>query len=275
MKLERIYLVVHPGKTAARAAVERLEEWCRTHGVEAVRVATSSEVSRSGQAVVVALGGDGTILRAAAQVVEAGVPVLGVNIGSLGFLSQASLDRLVEAVERVAAGDFTIEERMRLRYEGGSTSGTALNELVATGTDPSRFCALELEWGDSIVASFAGDGLIVSTATGSTAYSLSAGGPIVVPPAACLLVTPLASHRLGLRPVLFPADASLRIRALERVQLVVDGDSVGCVEAGETVLVRRASQATLLVRLPGAPSFFRVLDEKLNWPSSPARGRKR
>ncbi|MDD5220924.1 MAG: NAD(+)/NADH kinase, partial [Candidatus Bipolaricaulis sp.] len=82
MKLERIYLVVHPGKTAARAAVERLEEWCRTHGVEAVRVATSSEVSRSGQAVVVALGGDGTILRAAAQVVEAGVPVLGVNIGS-------------------------------------------------------------------------------------------------------------------------------------------------------------------------------------------------
>ncbi len=273
MKLERIYLVVNPTKPSARAAVERLETWCRQRGIEAVPIAESSDVSRSDAAIAVALGGDGTILRAAARVADAGIPILGVNVGSLGFLSQAPLDRLIEAVERVADGDFTVEERMRLRYDVGTRSGTALNEIVVTGANPSRFCELELEWEGSAVASYPGDGLIVSTATGSTAYSLSAGGPIIVPPAACLLVTPLATHRLGLRPVLFPADDPLRIRALERVQLVADGDLVGLVETGAEVIVRKAAQPTLLVCLSGAPSFFRVLDEKLNWPDSLGRRR--
>ncbi|MEN6369817.1 MAG: NAD(+)/NADH kinase [Thermotogota bacterium] len=274
MKLERIYLVVNPAKPAAQAAVERLETWCRKRGVQAVPIAAPSDVSRSEGAIAVALGGDGTILRAAARVADAGIPILGVNVGSLGFLSQAPLDRLVEAVERVAGGDFTVEERMRLRYEVGATSGTALNEIVVTGASPSRFCEIELEWEGSAVASYPGDGLIVATATGSTAYSLSAGGPIIVPPAACLLVTPLATHRLGLRPVLFPSGDTLRIRALERVQLVADGDLVGHVGVGAEVVVRKAAQPTLLVRLSGAPSFFCVLDEKLNWPDSLGRCRE-
>ena len=163
---------------------------------------------------------------------------------------------------------------MRLRFEAGAVRGTALNEIVVTGASASRFCELELEWGGDLVASYPGDGLIVSTATGSTAYSLSAGGPIIVPPAACLLVTPLATHRLGPRPVLFPADDALRIRVLEPAQLVADGDPVGRVEARTEVVVGKAEQPTLLVRLSGAPSFFRILDEKLNWPDSLGRRRE-
>lgn len=271
MTLERIYFVANAAKPAAGAALGRLEAWCRGHSIEAIEA--PGRVPRGEGTIVVALGGDGTILRAAVRAAGAGVPILGVNVGSLGFLSQVSLDRLVEAVEQVAAGDFTIEERMRLRYEAGETVGTALNEIVVTGAGATRFCELELAWGESVVASLPGDGLIVSTATGSTAYSLSAGGPIVVPSVVCLLVTPLATHRLGLRPVLFPADDGLRIRALERVQLAADGDPVGLCEAGSEILVRRADEATLLIRLAGAPSFFHTLAGKLNWPASLDRRR--
>ena len=237
MKLDRIYFVINASKPDTLPALERMKAWCESHGIVAIPVSETAPPEDTA-AIVIALGGDGTVLRAAGLFAESGVPILGINIGSLGFLTQVGLDGWDAALEAVHDGRASIEERMRLAYDAGATRGSVLNDLVVTGATDSRFCELELSWGDGIVSAYPGDGLILATATGSTAYSLSAGGPIVVPPAACILATPHAAHRLGLRPV-----------------------------------VRRSERPTRLVRLAEASSFFRVLDVKLNWADPDGRRR--
>ena len=272
MNLERIYFVVNTSKADTLPALEEMVAWCEANGIGAIPV--SESVSAAGaNAIVVALGGDGTVLRAANLFADSGVPILGINIGSLGFLAQAGIDGWSAALEHVYDGRVLIEERMRLAYEAGEVRGSVLNDLVVTGTTDSRFCELELSWGDGIVSAYPGDGLILATATGSTAYSLSAGGPIIVPPAACILATPHAAHKLGLRPVIFPADEVLHLRSRTEVQLIADGDYVTALPADSGVVVRRGDCPTRLVRLADAPSFFRVLDAKLNWADSSDRRR--
>ncbi len=272
MKLDRIYFVVNTSKPDTLPVLERMKAWCESHGIDAIPVSETAPPDDAA-AFVVALGGDGTVLRAAGLFADSGVPILGINIGSLGFLTQAGLDGWDAALEHVYDGRVSIEERMRLAYEAGATRGSVLNDLVVTGTTDSRFCELELSWGDGIVSAYPGDGLILATATGSTAYSLSAGGPIVVPPAACILATPHAAHKLGLRPVIFPADEVLRLRARTEVQLIADGDYVTALPPDSEVVVRRSDRPTRLVRLAEAPSFFRVLDAKLNWADPDGRRR--
>ncbi len=264
MSLQRIYFVVNTSKPDTLPVLQEMMAWCAEHAIEAIPVSEPVR-TEDADAIVVALGGDGTVLRAADLFAESGIPILGINIGSLGFLTQSSLDGWAAALEHVYDDRFSIEERMRLDYQVDQVRGTVLNDLVVTGTSDSRFCELELSWGDGIVSAYPGDGLILATATGSTAYSLSAGGPVIVPPAACILATPHAAHKLGLRPVIFPADEILRVRPTTDVQLIADGDFVASVEAESEITVRRADRATRLVRLADAPSFFRVLDAKLNW----------
>ncbi len=273
MNLERIYFVVNASKPGTLPALGEMKAWCEAHGIAAIPVSESAPPVDAG-AIVVALGGDGTVLRAAALFAESGVPILGINIGSLGFLTQVGLDGWAAALEHVYDDRVSIEERMRLSYEVGRARGSALNELVVTGTTDSRFCELDLSWGDGIVTGYPGDGLILATATGSTAYSLSAGGPVVVPPAACILATPHAAHKLGLRPVIFPADEVLRVRARTEVQLIADGDFATRLPPDSEIVVRRSEHSTRLVRLADAPSFFRVLDAKLNW-ADPGGHRRR
>ena len=272
MNLERIYFVVNASKPNTLPVLEEMKAWCKAHGIAAVPVSESAP-PHDAEAIVVALGGDGTVLRAAGLFADSGVPILGINIGSLGFLTQAGLDEWPAALEHVYDHRVSIEERMRLSYDVGGTRRSVLNDLVVTGTTDSRFCELELSWGDGVVAGYPGDGVILATATGSTAYSLSAGGPVIVPPAACILATPHAAHKLGLRPVIFPADEVLRVRSRTEVQLIADGDFVTTLPADSEIVIRRSECPTRLVRLADAPSFFRVLDVKLNW-ADPA-GRRR
>lgn len=266
--LERIYLVANPTKPETAPALDRMTAWCAGRGIDAIPVDGAPPIrdaNGGGEALVVALGGDGTVLRAAALFATTGTPILGINVGSLGFLTQAGLDEWESALSHVIEGRASIEERMRLAYEADGASGTVLNDLVVTGTTDTRFCELELSWGDGLVSAYPGDGLIVATATGSTAYSLSVGGPVIVPPAACILATPHAAHKLGLRPVIFPADERLCVRACTAIQLFADGDAVTDLPAGAEIKIHRASRPTRLVRLAGSPAFFRVLEAKLNW----------
>jgi len=267
-----MYFVVSVSKPDSLPVLEEMRSWCEAREIIAVSVGDSVPCVDS-ETIVVTLGGDGTVLRAAALFAESGAPILGINTGSLGFLTQAALDGWSVALDRVREGRISIEERMRLRYEAGGTERSVLNDLVVTGTTDSRFCELELSWGDGIVAAYPGDGLILATATGSTAYSLSTGGPVIVPPAACILATPLAAHTLGLRPVIFPADEVLRVVARTEVQLIADGDLVTVLPVGSEIVIRRSEHPTRLVRLVGAPSFFCVLDAKLNWADPEGRRR--
>ena len=267
MRLTRVYLVINETKPNALRVLAQVKTWAQERGVDVVPVTDQVPEDAEGS-MVLALGGDGTVLRAAALFEETAIPVLGVNLGSLGFLTQAPIEDLIDALERVVADDYTLEDRMCLGFEAGGRSGTVLNDLVITGATESRFCELMLAWGDGPVASYPGDGLILSTATGSSAYSLSAGGPVIVPPAACILATPLCAHKFGLRPVIFPADEILRVTAQTDLQLIADGDPVGYLVSGAEVVIRRSSRPTHLIRFSESPSFFRVLDQKLNWGDS-------
>jgi NAD+ kinase len=264
MNLDRIYLVANTTKPDALRTLADLKVWCQEHDIETTAV-TGPLLRDDESAVVLALGGDGTVLRAADLLSKTAIPILGINLGSLGFLTQATIADLPGVLEKLLEDQFVIEERMRLAYKAGESDATVLNDLVITGGKDSPFCELELAWGDGIVSAFPGDGLILSTATGSTAYSLSAGGPVIVPPAACILAAPLAAHKLGLRPVIFPPDEVLRVTARTSVRLFADGDFVTELEPGAEVFVRRAEIPTYLIRLADSPTFFRVLDEKLNW----------
>lgn len=272
MKLHRIYTVANTTKDGSLRALAELKAWCQLKGIE-VFPANRGEPSFNEVegALVVALGGDGTVLRAASIFADSTLPILGANLGSLGFLTQVGASSLTSALEGVLHDWFTIEERMRLAYTSVENRGTVLNDIVITGISRVRFCELELSWSDGEVASYPGDGLILATATGSTAYTLSAGGPVIVPPAACILASPLATHKLGLRPVIFPAEEVLRVRVRTAVSVFVDGDYLVDLSPGAEVIVKRAPFPTQLIRMKDAPSFFRVLEEKLNWGNEPER----
>ncbi|MEE8592765.1 MAG: NAD(+)/NADH kinase [Candidatus Bipolaricaulota bacterium] len=270
MNLARIYLVTNVTKPRALKTLADLKVWCQGHDIDAVPV--SEPILRDDEnAIVVALGGDGTVLRAADFFSKTAVPILGINLGSLGFLTQATINDLPQVMDKLLADRFLVEERMRLSFHAADSEGTVLNDLVITGVKESPFCEIELSWGDGVVSAFPGDGVILSTATGSTAYSLSAGGPVIVPPAACILATPLAAHKLGLRPVIFPPDEIIRVTALSPVRLFTDGDYISKLAPDAEIIVRRVEIPTYLIRLADSPAFFCVLDEKLNWADAEQR----
>ena len=270
MNLMRIYLVANATKPSTLETLVALKRWCQARDVDVVSL---SSPLRSGDenAIVLALGGDGTVLRAAGLCAQTALPVLGINLGSLGFLTQATLHDLPEVLENLLSGRFVIEERMRLAYRAADASGTVLNDVVITGRGGSPFCEIELSWEDGAVSTLPGDGIILSTATGSTAYSLSAGGPVIVPPAACILATPHAPHKLGLRPVIFPPSEVIRLVSRTSAQVIADGDHVADLKPGTQVLVERAEVPTYLIRWADSPAFFRVLNKKLNWADAEPR----
>ncbi|MFC2095835.1 NAD(+)/NADH kinase [Candidatus Bipolaricaulota bacterium] len=264
MNLARIYLVTNATKPGALKTLADLKVWCQDHDIDAIPI--SEPIQRDDEnALVLALGGDGTVLRAAGFASKTGIPVLGVNLGSLGFLTQATMTDLPQVMEKLLDEQILVEERMRLSFSAVDCEGTVLNDVVITGVKESPFCEIELSWGDGVATAFPGDGVILSTATGSTAYSLSAGGPVIVPPAACILATPHAAHKLGLRPIVFPPDEVIHVTMRTLVRLFADGDYICRLAAGAKVVVRRAEIPTYLIRLADSHPFFSVLNEKLNW----------
>ncbi|MBE0635909.1 NAD(+)/NADH kinase, partial [Candidatus Bipolaricaulota bacterium] len=246
MNLLRIYLVTNTTKPRALQTLADLKVWCQEHHIDALPV-SEPVVSDDENAIVLALGGDGTVLRAANFFANTASPILGINLGSLGFLTQATIGDLPDVMDKLLADQFKIEERMRLSYCAADIEGTVLNDIVVTGVKESSFCEIELSWGDGIVSTFPGDGVILATATGSTAYSLSAGGPVIVPPAACILATPLSAHKLGLRPVIFPPEEIIRVVARTQVRLFADGDYISELPSGVEIIVQRAEIPTYLI----------------------------
>lgn len=225
--------------------------------------------------MVLVLGGDGTLIGMADRIAEAGTgtPILGVNFGSLGFLTEVTLPELHRSLESALSGHAYLESRMMLQAcvtNGGETlsRSVALNDAVVTKTARSRMIDLSVHVGDEFVTRVRADGLIVATPTGSTAYNLSAGGPIVRPDVDAMLVTPIAPHTLTNRPIVIPGGSTVRVQPNvdERDEIVftLDGQSTFLLHAGDEVLVSRASQPLRLIR-PTTRSYFEVLRTKLKW----------
>jgi NAD+ kinase len=283
----RIGVVVRDGERSIEVLSEVVAA-ARPLGIEVLVEPIALEVAPEGTGAytapadvdaVVSLGGDGTLLRAARALVGSGTPLLGVNVGHLGFLTHASLDEIGPTLSRLASGSYELERRFTLAVETGvaGEAHRALNEVVVNKAAVARVARLELFVGDGDseeeLASFSADGVLVATPTGSTAYSLSAGGPLVEPTVDCLTVTPIAAHTLALRPIVLPPHLTVRIapRAGEGEMIAtIDGqEGFTLPEAG--VRVRRSDDAVELVRFPDQ-SFFDTLRRKLRWAAGPEGG---
>jgi NAD+ kinase len=224
--------------------------------------------------LLMTLGGDGTILAASHLAAPLGIPVLGIHMGRFGFIAEAHPDDLAPNLDRILGEEYEIEERMMVRGEvvrDGKVvfSAVGLNDVVVSKGARARMLRMETSFGDELIATYPADGVIVATPTGSTAYSLSAGGPLVEPTVQALLVVPICPHTLAARPLLIPAHETVSF-AIESdggdVLFTADSFHPFPLSTGDRVAVRRAEYATRLVTLGQvSPSFYQKIRERLMW----------
>lgn len=235
-----------------------------------VATVAREELPESCQLLLV-FGGDGTLLSAARLVGQRNTPILGVNLGTLGFMTETTIEELRPSLRKVVAGDYRISKRWKLtvelwRNDRLETRFEALNDAVINKGALARIISLDAYSGDDFIANFLADGLIVATPTGSTAYSLSAGGPILFPSESLIALTPICPHTLTNRPLILPATNEVRVllRSGDDVMVTVDGQ-VGCAMLeGDELICTRSDKPVQLVQ-PGGKTFFDILREKLKW----------
>lgn len=228
---------------------------------------------------LITLGGDGTLIRGARFLGDANVPIFGVNLGKLGFLTTCQADEFPEAFARFLAGEHRVQPRMTIEARTIGPDGElgvqvrALNDVVVHKGGYARVLRMRILAGEEPIARLASDGVVIATPTGSTAYSLSAGGPIVVPTVDSILVTPVAAHTLAIRPTILPPDTVVRIEiddAAEEVLLTADGQVGIAIAPGHSLTVTRSRHPIGLVRFPDV-TFFTRLRNKFGWGGPPAR----
>jgi NAD+ kinase len=265
VKIGTVSFIVHTGKPTARAMHDELVALVQERGVAVVD---------SDPELVISLGGDGTTLRAAHLAHEADAPLLGINLGSLGYLTEVEAGDQVHALERVLDGEFEVEHRMMLacdvRVEGTlQSSHVGLNEVLVERSARHRLVTLVVDVRGERLATFSADGVIVATPTGSTAYALSAGGPIVSPRAESLIVVPVSPHMIFSRAVVLAPDEIVEIEPKDDepvASLSLDG-AIGCeLQPGSAVAVKRHPRPLQLIRMSG-PGFLERLRTKMHLPS--------
>jgi NAD+ kinase len=279
----RIGVVGHPRYAALHATFDRVVRFATQHGLE---LAFEPELIENEIGalklhpeliadldLLLTLGGDGTLLRGARLVAPHGVPVLGVNLGHLGFLTSVGPAELEAALERVMAGDTVIDERMVLEIRAETAAGEArttclaLNDAVLHRGGMARMIRMAVHAHGEEVGTYSADGIILATPTGSTAYSLSAGGPIVSPAVDCIVATPICPHTLAVRPLVLSAAETVTVEVLsptEELILTVDGQESANLVPGDRLVARRTDPPLRLVRFPGQ-TFFSTLRRKLRW----------
>ncbi len=281
----RIGVAVKPGLVAARDTLVELEAWLRDRGVDALWSVEASRLFPSGSRtalerdalarqsdLAVVLGGDGTLLATAKAIAESGhdIPILAVNFGSLDFLTEITRPELFQSLDAVLAGRSMFDQRMMLcAATRGNVTHMALNDVVFSRTALSRMIELSVSVGDQFVSNVKADGLIVATPTGSTAYNLAAGGPIVHPAMDALVLTPIAPHTLTNRPIVIPAERDVRVtstssNAGDEVYVTIDGQTGFGLQEGDELSITRAERPLRLVR-SSTRSYFEVLRQKLKW----------
>ena len=222
--------------------------------------------------LILVLGGDGTMIATARMVGDTEVPVIGVNYGGLGYLAEFPLDELFPALEAILAGKYKVDARLMLsvelrRGEEIVTKNRVLNDVVMNKSALARIIEIEAYLNDQFVNSFRADGLIVATPTGSTAYNLSAGGPVIYPSMNAIVITPICPFTLSNRPIVVPDDSMIEVRLMtdnEEVALTLDGQVGFPVRAGDRVVIRKSRTTFNLVQ-PANRNYFDVLRDKLKW----------
>ena len=289
LPIRRVGVLIKPQQPDAIKTICRLVEWAAARGISVVggpkldRAAVEQETGCAIETLehaemvkavdlLVVLGGDGTMIAAARMVGDHGTPVLGVNYGTLGYLADFTHEEMVPALEAVQAGDFTLDRRLMLAAEvsrGGEKllHDRVLNDVVISKSALARIIEIETRVDGKFLNRFRADGLIVSTPTGSTAYSLSAGGPVIFPSMQAVVITPICPHTLSNRPVVVPDDVEFELvlkTPKEEVALTLDGQVGMPLEYEDRVLVRK-SRTTFNLIQAHTRNYFDVLRNKLKW----------
>jgi len=255
--------------TKAGVEVLTAEEMALDLQVTRVPEATLSSLAD----LMIAVGGDGTMLYAGALAREDDVPLLGINRGRLGFLADVTPEEMLTSVDHILNGEYVVETRLLLdalvrRPNGESTSGVAFNDVVLQRTETGRMVDFEASVAGQFVNTHSGDGIIVATPTGSTAYALSCGGPIIEPQLDAVVVVPICPHTLTDRPIVIAANQPIEVRLLDREEtgaaVAVDGHSIGAIHPGDRLTINAARNRIKLIHPPGY-DFYEILRSKLLW----------
>jgi NAD+ kinase len=288
-EIKRIGVVVKPHRPEALETLCKLTEWLTARGIApiggpgvdreriehetgcVIEIIPDEELPQKVDLILV-LGGDGTMIATARMLGDSEVPVIGVNYGGLGYLAEFRIDELFTALEAILAGDYKLEQRVMLAVElrrGDElvTKNRVLNDVVMNKSALARIIQIETYLNEQFVNSFRADGLIVSTPTGSTAYNLSAGGPIIFPTMNTVVITPICPFTLSNRPIVVPDDSVIEIRLLtekEDVALTLDGQVGFPIQARDRVIIRK-SNTTFNLMQPKNRNYFDLLRDKLRW----------
>lgn len=287
--IKRIGLVVKPHQPEALETLCNLTEWLTARDIAlaggpavdreriehetgcAIEIIPDNELPQKVDLILV-LGGDGTMIATARMLGDCEVPVIGVNYGGLGYLAEFRIDELFTALESILAGDYKLEKRVMLAVElrrGDEvvTRNRVLNDVVMNKSALARIIQIETYLNEQFVNSFRADGLIVSTPTGSTAYNLSAGGPIIFPTMNTVVITPICPFTLSNRPIVVPDDSVIEVRLMtekEDVALTLDGQVGFPIQARDRVIIRKSNTTFNLVQ-PKNRNYFDLLRDKLRW----------
>ena len=268
MNVQNVVVVTKPKQPEVARVATQLAAWFRAKNIQ-----SSLEPEAASKAdLVVVVGGDGTLLAAARLLGDRQIPILAINHGGLGFLTEVTLEEMYPAIDRVLAGHFVTEHRMMMDIDLSRADNRvgvyrALNDVVINKGTISRMIELEAHVDGQYVTRFRADGLIVATPTGSTAYNLSAGGPIVFPTMSAMVVTPICSHTLTNRPIVLPPGVRVEIilaDAHEDVHVTVDGQVGMKLETDDKITVEKSDIAVKLVA-PADKNYFDILRGKLKW----------
>jgi NAD+ kinase len=283
--IKTVGIISRPRRQDIALVVPPLVKWLKAHGAQVACDSETGDCLGSGDVqtrkreelpagadLLIVLGGDGTLLSAARISASHGVPILAVNLGSMGFLTTVSQDEMYSDLEEIFQGRHTISERVMLEAEivrGGASAWrqTALNDAVLNKAALARIMDVDLRVDGEMVTTYKADGLILSTPTGSTAYSLSAGGPIVYPSVESFVITPICPHTLTNRPLVIPDSATIEINFRaedDAVFLTLDGQIGVELAGGDSVRMRKAAKKLRLVR-PSRKSYYEILRSKLKW----------
>lgn len=284
IKLNSVGLVINYEKEKAQEITNWIVDWLsfknikvyvegdKDKGIRRKDFSCTNEKFFNSVDLIISLGGDGTLLRAAKIAATDGIPIFGVNLGGLGFLTQIGIDNLEIFLEKIYQGKCFLDERMMLdcivkRKEKEIKKFTALNDIVIGKGAFARLISLATYINDDYVITYSADGLVISTSTGSTAYSLSAGGPIVNPNINSMILTPICPHTLSARPLIIGENDQVRITlelSEEEVMVTIDGQEGFTLEPKDEVIVKKSIYKTRLIAFK-EKSFYAILREKLRW----------
>lgn len=284
-RIERFFIVTNEYKDPNLKYTELIRSFFQRNGRKAVYIPESSRRDRLGEIMnsdtdcLLVLGGDGTVLRASRQVVDSGVPILGINLGTMGYLAEVDLTGWTEALGQLLSGDFSVEERMmlmgRVTERGNITvrdgqMSYALNDVVISRSGVLQVLNYNVYVDGQLLNSFSADGVILATPTGSTAYSMSAGGPIVEPTARLIVMTPICPHQLNTRSIILSAEDNITIEIMSshrggkaEAYASFDGDLKATLDVGDKIVIGRADKTTHLIKL-SRRSFLETVHRKMS-----------